>query len=277
MRLSKPAFQSIYSRRIGLVTAVAFPLVIVFAASLLSQFHNKTIDLGYRAVAESQLVTAKIDNHFDAIENLLDVVSAAVSTNPSDIEKNDALLRRSMSEAPRFIANIILFSLDGKNIGNAVGHHASAGDRDYFQRAKAGAPFVVGDPIRSRSNIGWVIPVARPLRNSAGEMQAVLLVASFLDAVRQMIGVDERPMGQFISVVNDRGIEIASNSTAVEKEFTQAGAPARQIRLKQGSESMVMHDDATYIVGHSTTRRVPWLVTVGLPMQFGSVRVANGL
>jgi hypothetical protein len=277
MRLNKSAFQYFSSRWIGLVAAVSFPCVILFAPGLWSQFHNETLNLGYGAIAEAQTIAAKIDNHFDAIESLLDAVSAAASTNPNDIDRNDALLRRAMSEAPRFIANIIVFSLDGTNIGNAVGHHASAGDRDYFQRAKAGAPLVIGDPIRSRSNIGWVIPAARPIRNSAGEIQAVLVVATYLDSVQQMIGIDESPMGQFISVVNDRGIGIASNSTVVKNSFTQVGAAARPIRSKQGSELVTTNDNVTYIIGYTTTRRGPWLVTVGLPLGSGSARVANGV
>jgi hypothetical protein len=272
-------FRSVHSKWVGRVAAVvALPCAALLGTSLWDRFHNETIDLRYSAIAEARLVAAKIDRHFDTIENLLGVLSTAVSTNPSDVDANDALLRRSKSEAPRFIANIILLSLDGKNIGNAVGQHASAGDRNYFQRAKAGTSFVVEDPIRSRSNIGWVIPAARPIRDSAGEVQAVLVAATFLESLPEMIGINERSMGQTIRVVNDRGIEIASNSTSsalVEKDLIQVSPDVRQTRLKEGSEVVALNGDATHVVGFSATHRVPWLVTVGLPMKFKGARLAN--
>jgi hypothetical protein len=93
----------------------------------------------------------------------LNRLSAELSTNPNDVDTNDALLRREQSQLPKSIANILLLSNDGRNIGNAVGRHASAGDRDYFKRATAGDQLVVEAPIRSRSDVGWVIPVASEL------------------------------------------------------------------------------------------------------------------
>ena len=255
-------FRSVYSRRISLVAAAVLSCLALLGASLWGRVNNDALDLRYRAVAEARMVAANIDNYFSTIESLLNVLGTVVSTSPSDVDINDRVLRRSKSEAPSSIANIMLFSLDGKNIGNAVGEHAGAGDRDYFLRARAGAPFVVGDPIRSRSKLGWVFPVARPVRNDAGEMQAVLVVAIFLDSLREMISVNERPMGQITRVVNDRGIGLASNSTAptvVAKDFIQKSA------MTEGGEVTVSNGNVTHLVGFSATHRVPWLVAVGLP------------
>ena len=119
----------------------------------------------------------------------------AISTNPGDVDSNDAILRNLKSELPSSVANIFILSRDGRNIGNAVGQHASAGDREYFQKAMAGTPLVVGTPIFSRSNLGRVLPIARPVRNSAGEIQAVLVVAIFLGSLADVIGINDLPPG----------------------------------------------------------------------------------
>jgi len=226
------------------------------------------------------LIAAKIDTHLGALESLLSRLSTAVSTNPNDVDANDALLRRSKSGLPSFIANIILLSLDGKNIGNAVGNHASAGDRDYFQRVLAGEPFVVGKPIRSRSDLGWVCPVASPIKNSSGELQAVLVIATFLERFGEVLGVNELPPGSVVSITDGKGIAIASIPNAPEligRDLNGLGNVNRHLRLKEGSEFVTWFDQVTRITGFSTTHRAPWLVTVGLPAEIGSAGIATRL
>jgi hypothetical protein len=100
-------------------------------------------------------------------------------------------MRREKTELLRSIANILLLSLDGQNIGNAVGRHASAGDREYFKRASAGDRLVMGLPIHSRSGLGWVIPIARPVSSDTGAIRGVLVVAVFVDSFRDLISANE--------------------------------------------------------------------------------------
>ena len=68
-------------------------------------------------------------------------------------------------------------SCDGENIGNATGRRYNIRDRDHFQRLLAGEQFAVGDPVKV-DDIRWVFPVARAVRNAAGELQAVLIVGA---------------------------------------------------------------------------------------------------
>src|SRR5262245_2261113 len=174
-----PIFRTGRLRQSAVVAAVLLPCVAILG---LSVWHRvEQTETRYRALSEARLVATKVDLYFDSIGNLLTGLSMAVSTRPSDVDANDVTLRRVKSELPESIANILVFSLDGQNIGNAVGQHASAGDREYFKKVMAGAAFVVGTPIFSRSNIGRVVPVARPIRDSSGQTQAVLVVAIFSD------------------------------------------------------------------------------------------------
>jgi len=244
-------------RRIVLAAVAAIPLVALFGTGLSSQRGVEESDAQRHAAGAARAVAAKIDRHFGELEYLLHRLGAAVSTDPGDVERNDALLRGAKSEQPAIIANIFVLARDGSNIGNAVGQHAAAGDREYFQRAMAGAPLVVGHAIRSRSNLGWVIPVARPLHNGAGEIRGVLTAATSLDGLRDVIDVDELPPGSVVRIVRDDGTEV---TTIARDGAASAADPA----------------DVARVAGFARTRRASWLITVALPTDAAAVRLANG-
>ncbi len=273
-----PILRGIRSRRVVLAAAAAIPFVALFGTGPSSQLGVDESDARHHAAGAARSVAAKIDMHFGALENLLRRLGAAVSTDPSDVDANDALLRQAKSEQPAIIANIFLLARDGRNIGNAVGQHAAAGDRDYFQRALAEASLVVGNPIRSRSNLGWVIPVARPLMH-AGEIRAVLAAATFLDGFRDVIDIDDLPPGSVVRIVGDDGTEvttIARDPAASAADPVRLGNPARQSQRKEGSEVVTLDGNVMRVVGFATTRRASWLVTVALPMDAAAVRLAKG-
>jgi hypothetical protein len=168
----------------------ALPAAALIGTLLWSHTLSERSDEKLVALSAAQSVASKIDVYFGDLEILLREISAAVSTNPTDANINDALLQRVKSELPKSVANIFILALDGRNIGNAVGHHASAGDRLYFQTAVATGRLVVGEPINSRSGVGWVVPVAWPVL-TGGAAQAVLVVAVFVDSFRDLIAPSE--------------------------------------------------------------------------------------
>jgi hypothetical protein len=256
--------------RWAVLATVALPLIGLGAIDLLPRFHVEQADARYLALSSARAVASNIDAHLDGLKNLLNRISGAISTNPDDRDANDVTLRRMQSELPTFVANIFVLGLDGSNIGNAVGNHAYAGDREYFKRALASDGRVVGVPMRSRSGVGWVIPVAQPMFDSSGERRAVLTIAIFTDSLRELVGTNELPKGAVVRVATEDGIEIAlfsSQTIAVESDDGRMGNPARQFQLMDGSEVVNLHSNRTRIVGFSKTRTVPWLVTVGLPAE----------
>jgi hypothetical protein len=274
-----PIFRIIGAKGAVLLIAVVLPLLALIGIGLRGESRTEQTEARHRALSAARSVAARLDVHFRDLENLLTGLSDAVSTNPNDIDANDALLRRVKSEMPSAIANILLLSLDGRSIGDAVGQHASAGDRDYFHRALAGDTLVVGDPIRSRSNLGWVIPVARAVKNSVGETQAVLVVATSVDGIRALIGADELPAGGLVRIVTNNEIEVATISNVPASsgiDLNRLGNAARQIKLKEGTERVTLSSNVTRTVGFSRAHRVPWLIAVGLPIEPGAMRLAEG-
>jgi hypothetical protein len=263
---------------VGAVAVISGAILLGIGLHVL--FRSNQAEGRHRVLNDAQLVAAKIDMYFGALENLLTGLSMAISTNPSDVDANDAILRRLKSELPSSIANIFILSRDGRNIGNAVGQHASAGDREYFQKAIAGASLVVGAPIFSRSNVGRVLPIARPIKNSAGEIQGVLVVATFLGSLADVIGINNLPAGSVVKIVDEEEIEVVTISNAAgapELHLFPVGETERQFQLKDGSKAVALRNDVGRIVGLATMHRASWFVAVGLPMEAGLLRVAGGL
>jgi hypothetical protein len=273
-----PSFRKVRPKWSSWKAFAALPAAALIGTLLWSHTLTERSDERHLALSAAQLVASKIDVYFGGLEILLREISAAVSTNPNDVDVNDALLQRLKSGLPKSVANILILALDGRNIGNAVGQHAGAGDRHYFQMAVATERLVVGEPINSRSGVGWVIPVAWPVLTRGGRVQAVLVVAVFVDSFRDLIAPNELPKGSIVKIVDKNEIElvVVSNETVANGPHVgRMGSAARQFRLVEGSEIVKLYGGITRIVGFSRTQRIPWLVAVGLPPYVGSVTVAE--
>lgn len=252
-------------------------LVAIIGLASVGEFGFDHSDARHRALDTARSIAQKIDARLGTMETLLNQLSVKLSTNSDDVAANDALLQRELSGLPKSIANILLLSPDGRNIGNAVGNHASAGDRDYFHRALAGDQLVAEAPIRSRSNLGWVIPIARRMTNRDGSTQAVLVAAISVDSIRDLINPDELPVGSLVRVVTEDEVQIAFSSGTAPNgpDLNRMGNVPRQFRLSEGSELLTLNGKVVRVIGFSRTQRVPWLVTVGLPVSAISEAIAE--
>jgi hypothetical protein len=254
-------------------TSVAcLALVAVICTALLSRFGPDHSDARHRAVDAARSIAQRIDAQVEATETLLSGLGSKLSINPDDVDANDALLRNELSALPRSVANILLLLPDGRNIGNAVGNHAGAVDRNYFKRASAVDQLVVEAPIRSRSNVGWVIPIARRMSNRSGSTRAVLVIAISVDSIRDLISPSDLPVGSLVRVVTEDETQIAfsSGTTPNGPDLNRMGNVPRQFRLTEGTELLTLNGKVVRVIGFSRTQRVPWLVTVGLPVEASS-------
>jgi hypothetical protein len=94
---------------------------------------------------------------------------------------------------------------------------------------------VVEAPIHSRSDVGWVIPIARRMSNRGGSTQAVLVVAISIDSIRDLINPDDLPVGFLVRIVTEDEIQIAfsSGSTPNGPDLNRMGNVPRQFRLRK--------------------------------------------
>src|SRR5690349_17317129 len=126
--------QGIRLRLLGLVLAATAPFIALIGTGLWQQWQNEQRQAQQLALSEARVTAALVDDHIGNLENMLTGLSFAVSTNPADAAANDALFRRVKASMPQFVANIMLFTLEGSNIGIAEGKRFQAADRLYFQK-----------------------------------------------------------------------------------------------------------------------------------------------
>jgi diguanylate cyclase (GGDEF)-like protein/PAS domain S-box-containing protein len=272
---------SIRSRLLGLALAAVIPLAALMTAALWIGWENDRAAAAEHAVNEARLLAGQVDDHISALEDLLSVLGQAVSFNPADRATNDALLRRVKSELPNGNSHILLFDLDGTNIGTSQDPdypRPNAHDRVYFHEALADHAPAVGVPIMARSG-HQIINLARPIKDETGQVRAVLTVGPVLDHFQDTLKLHELPAGSAIAIVNLQGIVIAANSDAsIGRRAGSNHLPAR-IAAREGSDtsSWAQRDNVERVNGFTIAHRVPWLITVGVPTNIAYAALAHRL
>jgi HAMP domain-containing protein len=214
---------------------------------------------------------------------MLAALSPTLSTDPAERLANDALLRKVEAEVAAGDSHILLFAPDGTNIGSSANPdypRPNASDRTYFREAMAGHSPAVGDPIRVRSG-RWVVNVARPIRDETGRIRAVLTVGPVLDHFQDTLKLRMLPPGSVINIVNAKGIVVAWSADDRDQIGRQVTWGHLQPRLaaREGSDVSRWSGVGTVnrVNGFSTAHRVPWLVTVGVPMNITYGALASRL
>jgi PAS domain S-box-containing protein len=275
--------RSIRSRLLGLVLATVIPLVAVILGGLGSQLRDDQDEATERVLDEARLLAAQVDNHIGNLENLLLGVSQAVSPRLADTNANDALLRQIKKDLPDYIANILPFAPDGSNIGSSMDADVKrfyAGDRSYFRQVMAGQRLAIGDVIRTKLTGEWVVAVASPVKDQTGRLRAVIAVGTKLDRFQEALRMQSAPGGSVVRVVNQDGIVVAQSDNGpywIGRDLSGSEDVAQALAAKESSGLAIWPDQVKRISASSTAHRVPWLVSVGFPTEFGSRAVINHL
>ena len=271
--------RGIRSQLLGLVLATVLPFAVLIGAGLWSQWRSDQAAAIERALIEARLLAGQVDDHIGNLEFLMEGLSRAVSTDPADTAANDALLREVRAQLPGFVGNILLFSLDGTNIGTSgdvTPARPRGDDRTYFLQVLSGERLSIGDVIRARPSGDWVVTIARPVEDQTGRRRAVLAVSTLLEHFQDALRTQRLPPGSVVRIVNEAGIVVTQSVNGqdlIGRELRQAGRVARHLAAKSTSELAIWPDGVERITGSSVSNRVPWLVSVGLPTEtaFASV------
>ena len=271
---------SIRSKLLGLVLATAVPFLVLIGTGLWSLWRSDQAAANDRALAEAQLLAEQVDDHIGNLELLMGGLARAVSPFAADAAANDALLRKVKKEFPGFFGNLLLYSLDGTNIGTSwdgPGERPHAGHRTYFRQVLEGRRLSVGDVIRAMQGGDLVVTLGRPIEDEAGRLQAVLAISTLLEHFQDALRTKGLPAGSVVRIVNEKGIVVARSADSpdqIASDLSASESVARHIAAKSGSEVTRWSDDVERITGSATTHRVPWLVSVGLPTDTAFARVA---
>src|SRR5580704_12578247 len=275
--------RSIRSRLLALVLAAVLPFVALVGVSLWSQWQEDQAAAVERALNEARLMAAQLDDHISNLENLLVGLSRAVSADPADTSANDGLLRQTKAKLPDFVSNILLFSLDGTNIGtsadSAIGRPMGV-DRTFFQQALRGHRLAIGEVIRTQLTGEWVLAVGYPVEDQEGRARAVLAIGTVLKHFQHAFRMQGLPPGSVVRILNEKGIVVAQSENLphwIGRDLFDTEGVARHLAAKEASEIVAWADGVRRITGSSTAHQVPWLVSVGLPTDIAFATLASRL
>jgi diguanylate cyclase (GGDEF)-like protein/PAS domain S-box-containing protein len=271
--------RSIRTRLLGLVVATVVPFTALIGAGFWNQWRTDQAVAIQRALIEARLLAAQVDDHVGNLESLMIGLGHAVSVDPADTRANDMLLQKVKAELPDFISNILLFSLDGTNIGTSGDPNngrPQAKPRTFFQQVLAGERLSVGEVVRSQINGQWVVAIARPVEDWSGRLRAVIAIGTRLEHFQDALRTRALPPGSIIRVVNQNGFVVAHSLNGpnwIGRDLSTTELVARHIAAGEASEIAPWSDHINRITGSSTAHSVPWLVSVGLPtdMAFAAV------
>jgi diguanylate cyclase (GGDEF)-like protein/PAS domain S-box-containing protein len=253
---------------IGLVVASVVPFTALIGVGLWNQWRTNQAAAIQRAIDEARLIASNVDDHVGNLKNLLAGLSVAVSWNPKDQGANDRLLRQVRAELPSYVAHLMIFSLDGNNIGtSSEAGRFSASDRDYFRKVLAGGSHAISGPIYSRVGKEWVVAMARPVFDASGQLRAVLAVGTRLDHLQDILTTKHLPHGGVVQVVDENLIVIAKAGGPdwISRDLSGSEVVARHFAARDISEPARWSDDIERITGSAQAAAVPWMISVGLP------------
>lgn len=127
--------RSIRTRLLELVVATVVPFTGLIGVGLWHQWRTEETAAFQRAVNEARLLAAQVDDHIGNLDNLMAGLSRGVSWDAKDTAANDARLKRLKDELPSYVSALLIFALDGTNIGTSSDPRPgrpNASDRAYF-------------------------------------------------------------------------------------------------------------------------------------------------
>jgi signal transduction histidine kinase/CheY-like chemotaxis protein/HPt (histidine-containing phosphotransfer) domain-containing protein len=261
---------SIRARLNLLVIAAILPLLFLVGAFIRERLNEDYAKAKVATARVARLVASRLDDRITDLNTLLVVMGRSLSTDPADAEKNDEVLRRIKADLPPMANNILLFDLKGNNIGMSQWpvtdrQKLFSGDRAYFKAALAGES-MVSDPILARTNGQWVAGVARPIRDDAGAVSAVIVLGIQLAGINKITDASSLPVGSVVSVLTERGIVVGRSDHPgwIGRDLSREAIVRNQIEQGETAAEVAWLDGATRMTATARARAVPWFVTVGL-------------
>ena len=220
------------------------------------------------------LAGSRLDDHLSDATQLLSTLAGTLPVEATDIERNDAVLRRLAPQFPANILSVSLWATDGTNIGSSepatAGARLNAADRAFFIAALREPGFTNEAPLRLHKGGEWSAVFALRIVREARTI-GVVSVATGLQALPRLLDPDESlPPGAVITLIDSDG-RIVGRSLEPERWIGQAGPMdrtqlLRRLKEDRGRAESMGIDGITRIAGFARSRSIPWLVYVGIPV-----------
>ncbi len=275
------SYLGIRARLIVLVLAAAVPLLALIAFSARRQIaleRESVLDL---AREQARTIAARVDDQLGNIDTLLIGLAQTVSTDPGDIEQNEALFRRVREDLPPYFINVKAHGPEGVALGSSSGNRGTdVTDRKYFIDALSGNSFVVGDPVVSRSTGKWTLTFSRALFDAGERVVGMVGATIELTMMEPLLLADSLPPGSIVSLLNQDGVILGRSVDAdrwVGTVSTSIHFGAQVMAHPSGTFEFINPDGMRRLAGFWASARAPWKVWVRVPGEIAFAGVERRL
>ena len=273
-RLRAPRLRSSIGPRLAILAlALGLPFVVYVGGNAARQTALERDEVKLRTLSLARLFAARLDDYVGDMQSALALVGHGAALDEAGSASNDALLQRIRADLPRSLANVAVWTLDGRNIGaldhTGITRDLSIADRRYFKAALETKTTVIEGPLDSRIAREPVLVFARPVLGADGRVLGVVTAASRVRDLQWLLDLKgAAPAGTVVSIVNQDGVVVARSIDAarwIGKSVMSVGNAAKHIEAREGVDETRGFDNVSRIAGYTQAERVPWHVFVGIP------------
>ncbi|MGZ5156381.1 MAG: diguanylate cyclase domain-containing protein [Caldimonas sp.] len=261
--------------RLLLVTfAIGLLFVLYIAFNTARQSASDLLHVREEVRLLAGLAGSHLDDHLGDVTQLLNTLAGTVPVEASDVDRNDAMLRRMAPQFPPNVADVSLWGPDGTHIGSSELAPAdalvNAADRAFFIAAMREPGLAVEAPLRLHKGGEWTAVFAMRIVRDARTV-GVVSVSTRLQTLTSLLDPDSAlPDGAVISVI-DAENRMIGRSKEPDRWIGQPAPMDRTVLLRRlaegwGSVENTGFDGVHRIAGFARSRAVPWLVYVGIPV-----------
>jgi PAS domain S-box-containing protein len=262
---------SIRARLMALVFVAMAPLLTLIVIGVRRQNERERALRLEEARDNAREIALRIDGEVGHLDGLLVSLSRAVSTDPADIARNEALLAAVAADLGPHVQSVNAHAADGGPLGYSTRHRGQISEGLAFVAdTMAHAGLTVGEPRVSATTGKWVLTLGRPLPGGDGKPVGFVGVTLDLVGLESLLtGGDwshlpEWAVDPVVSVINSKHIIVARSLDPKEN----VGKPVLfrypvvedMLAAREGAGEFTNLEGQRRLGGYSMCRRVPWLV-----------------
>ncbi|HWE43761.1 MAG TPA: PAS domain S-box protein [Gemmatimonadaceae bacterium] len=267
---------------LALVAMVPFIILVLANVRELARQEREAVRAHTASLAAA--ASERAGDHVRQVDAVLLVVSRVISPRAADATRNDSILRAIKRALPQHYNDLAVWAPNGANIGSSRDSsdraRSNVADRKYFRDATRSRTSAFGEPAISRSTGQWTVGIARPILDAQGGVGAVVSATTRLEALSALLTPASLPPGSVVTLLDEEGRVLARSRDAarwVGMDVSSSSLFAQARRRESGSIEAPGIDGVLRLTGFVHVRDLPWIVSVGVPLDAAMVPVRRTL
>ena len=267
---------------LALIAMVPFIVLVLANVHELAQQEREAVQAHTASLAAA--VSERVGDHVRQVDAVLLVVSQMVSPRLADAARNDSILRAVKRTLPAHYNDLAVWAPNGANVGSSRDSSSRArsnvADRKYFRDATRSRSSAFGEPAISRSTGEWTVGIARPILDAHGNVSAVVSATTRLEELSALLTPASLPRGSVVTVIDQDGRVLARSLDAarwIGVDVSGSSLFERTRRRGSGSVEVPGIDGTSRLTGFIHVRDLPWIVSVGVPLDAAMAPVRRTL